>query len=206
MTKQVQPLPDPAGMISRIKSRLPKNCAVKRSPYCEIIISMRMQGIDYRSIESWLIEQGEEHRISSPTIWRNLKNTRMVVELPFAEELAEKWGGRIDLDLAREMAGQIVAQRKRVDNLQRKEEERQKTNQSYHDKRLRQERDSLTEMIKALHGMMKSPVEAAKEALEANSLITAMTVKLSQDAASVLKDMILNGELALGENREATQH
>lgn len=199
MTTQIQKLPDPHGMISRIKSRLPRNCAVARSPYCEVIISMRMQGIDFRSIEKWLIEQGDEFRISSPTICKNLLRTKLSVELPYAEELAEKWGGRIDLDLARELAGQVIAQRKRVDLMQRQEEEKQKHNKRFFDKRLRQERDTLVEMTKTLHSMMKSPLDAANEALAASGLLTGLNLSLSADATAVLKDLLLSGEMQFGE-------
>lgn len=198
--KQIQPLPDPAGMISRIKSRLPKNCAVKNSPFCEVIISMRMQGVDYRTIEAWLTEQGPEYRISSPTIWRNLKNTKLQVELPYAEEIAEKWGGRIDLDLARELSGQIVAQRARVDNLQRKEVEKQQSGQPhYHDKRIVKERMALADLVKSLHAMMKSPLDAAREAIAADQLGKAVQPQLTSDGEAKIRQMILDGSLRLGD-------
>lgn len=196
--KQIQALPDPAGMISRIKSRLAKNCAVKNSPFCEVIISMRMQGVDYRTIEAWLIDQGQEHRISSVTIWRNLKSTKLKVELPYAEELAEKWGGRIDLDLAREMSGQIVAQRLRVDSLQRKEVEKQKNNPGYHDKRIVKERTALADLIKGLHAMMKSPMEAAAESVAASELMRSAHPTLTLDGEAVVRELILSGQLQLG--------
>jgi len=196
--KQIQSLPDPAGMISRIKSRLAKNCAVKNSPFCEVIISMRMQGVDYRAIESWLIEQGPEHRISSVTIWRNLKSTKLKVELPYAEELAEKWGGRIDLDLARELSGQIIAQRLRVDSLQRKEIEKQKTVPGYHDKRIMRERMALSDLVRNLHAMMKSPIDAAREAIEAGELGRSAQPTLSITGEAAVRELILSGDLKLG--------
>lgn len=202
---KIQKLPDPHGMISRIKAKLPKSCAVARSQYCEIIISMRMQGVDYRAIEQWLTEQGEEHRISPTTIWRNLKKTNLTVELPYAEELAEKWGGRIDIDLARELTGQIVAQRLRVDSIQRHEVEKQRTNPRYYDRRLRQERELLASLIKTLHGMMKTPAEAARELMEGSGLLSQLSLKMTTDAQSILKEMILSGELILGESPQ-TRH
>lgn len=194
-------------MISRVKSRLPKGCAVARSPFCEIIIAMRMQGVDFRSIEKFLISEGEEYRISAPTIHRNLARTKLAVELPYAEEVAERWGGRIDLDLVREMSGQIMAQRQRIDRLQRAEVERQAKTPGYHDKRIRQERDSLSEMIKTLHGMMKSPLDAAREGMEADAILDkGRTIALTPDAAAVLKDMILSGELSLTDTSQQTEH
>jgi len=197
--KEVQKLPDPHRMIARIRGRMSKNCAVRVSPYCDIVISMRMQGIPYRQIEDWLIEQGDEYRISAGTILRNLQKTKLKVELSYAEELAEKWGERIDLDHARELAGQIVAQRMRVDKMQRLEEERQELNPRYFDRRLRGERELLTKMLRDMQVMMKTPLEAAQEAMEAGALMGAIGFQMSEDAKSVLKDMLLSGELQYGE-------
>ena len=182
MTRQVQRLPDPHGMIARIKARMNRNCAVRISPYCEVIVSMRMQGINFRSIEEWLIEQGPEHRISAATLCRNLKQSKMVVELNKAEELAEQWGGRIDLDLVREISGQILLQRKRVDKLQVREEKRQAGGEiNYLDKRIRQERALLVEMVKTLFSMMKTPLEAAVEAFLLPHLQSIHPLPLQED-------------------------
>ena len=199
MAKEIQKLPDPQGMIARVKGRMSRNCAVRKSRYCDIIISMRMQGIAYRQIEAWLIEQGEEYRISSATILRNLKKTKLQVELPYAEEMAEKWGERIDLDYARELAGQIVAQRQRVDKMQRLEIESQTKNSRYFDRRLKPERELLTTMIKALAVMMKTPLEAAQEAMAAEALMGAIGFQMSEDATAMLKDLLISGELKYGE-------
>jgi len=198
MARDLQKLPDPQGMIARVRGRLSVRCAVRKSKFCEIIISMRMQGIPYRKIEEWLIEQGEEFRISAATLFRNLKKTKLKVELPYAEEMAERWGGRIDLDFARELAGQIVAQRERVDHMQRQEIESQKSNARYFDRRLKPERELLNNMIKNIASMMKSPLEAAQEAVEANALIGALGFKMSEDTAHLLKEMLLSGELQYG--------
>lgn len=203
--KKVQKLPDPQNMISRVKARMSKKCAVRVSPYCEIIISMRMQGIDFRSIEKWLIEQGEEYRISPTTIMRNLRSTKMEVELPFAEELAEQWGGRIDLDYARELSGQIVSQRHRISKMQRREEVKQNENEGYFDKRIRAEVDTLHSMIRTLHSLMKSPLEAANEAIAASGIIKAATLHMTPDVRGVIRDMLLSGELAFG-SEKVTKH
>lgn len=206
MAKEIQKLPDPHGMISRVRSRMSKNCAVRKSTYCDVIISMRMQGIPYRKIEDWLIEQGEEFRISAPTLMRNLTKTKLKVELSYAEEMAEKWGERIDLDYARELAGQIVAQRKRVDTMQRLEEEYQTRNPRYFDRRLKGERELLSKMIKDMAQMMKSPLEAAQEAMEAGALMGAIGFKMSEDATAMLTDLLLSGELQYGEIDQTAEY
>lgn len=188
------------GMIARIRSRMSPNCAVRLSPYCDVIISMRMQGVPYRDIESWLVKQGEEHRVSAPTIWRNFKQTKLQVELPYAEELAERWGGRIDLDVVRELAGQIISQRKRIDRLLRLEEEKQKTSLGYHDKRIRGERETMVMMLRSLQAMMASPEEAAKEGMRADQMARPLEIAdMSEDVLSLLRDALLSGELKISE-------
>ena len=140
-------LADPHGMIARIRRSLNPNCAVRLSPYCDVLISMRMQNIPYLQMEKFLIEQGKEknenYRISAPTLYRNFMKTKLNIELPYAEELAERWGGRIDLDLVRELSGQILIQRQRVDKLVRREQQMQRKTPGYHDKRIRAEQDAL---------------------------------------------------------------
>jgi len=200
--KQIQRLPDPQGMIARIKGRIPKNCAVRVSPYCEVIISMRMQGINFRKIEEWLIDQGPEHRIAASTICRNIKQSQIIVELSKVEEMAEQWGGRIDLDLLRELAGQIILQRKRVDILQTREEEKQQDSKYYMDKRIRHERALLVDMVKTLFSMMKTPLEVAVEAFEAAALFGPVQMDVNEDAMAVIRDLILSGELALAPSDE----
>jgi len=206
MAKEVQKLPDPHGMIGRIRARMSKNCAVKKSPYCDIIISMRMQGIPYRQIEAWLIDQGDEYRISASTLLRNLTKTKLKVELSYAETLAEQWGERIDLDHARELAGQIIAQRKRVDKMQLLEEESQTKRPRYFDRRLKGERELLSKMLKDMGQLMKSPLEAAQEAMEAGALMGAIGFKMSEDATAMLTDLLITGELRYGELDETGEY
>jgi len=199
LAKEIQKLPDPHGMIARIRARMSKNCAVRKSPYCDIIISMRMQGIPYRQIEAWLIDQADEYRISASTLMRNLTKTKLKVELSYAESLAEKWGERIDLDHARELAGQIIAQRQRVDKMQVLEIERQKESPRFFDRRLKGERELLSKMLKDMAQLMKSPLEAAQEAMEAGALMGAIGFKMSEDATAMVKDLLLTGDLQYGE-------
>ena len=199
MTGELQRLPDPHGMISNIKRRLSKECAVYRSPYCEHIIAMRMQNIPFRAIEDWLIEQGPQHRISSATLWRNLKNTKINVKLTHAEEVAEQWGGEVYLDLQHELSQQILTQKGRIDDLVRTEKERQKENPKYIDRRISREMVALKDMVKTLHGISKSPLDATKDAIKAEGERKAAAgVSLSEDAEAVIVQLIVNGDLKIG--------
>lgn len=197
---QSERLPDPLNLIAKAKKKLNPQGAVAKSPFTDVILAMRLQGINYQAIEKWLVKQGPDHRIPASTLCRNLKS--LEVNLPYAEELAEKYGGRIDLDLGRELAGQIIQQRNRLDNLQRQEIKVQtegvdggKPNPRYLDKRIKPERELLASLIKDLHGMMKSPLEAAEEALQADQMVE---VSMTEDGRAVLRDMILSGDLKLG--------
>jgi len=108
-------LPDASGKIRRAKRRISKACAVMKSPFCEEIIALRLQGWSYRKIETWLIDKGEQHRIAAPTLFRNLKPIRQLESLPMAEMLAEDFGGLIEIDPAREVARSVLLQRRRVE-------------------------------------------------------------------------------------------
>lgn len=195
-------LTDPSGLIERIRRRLNPRCAVARSPFCDYIISMRMQGIPWREIENWLIEQGEEHRISSPGLFKCFKNAKMEVKLSYAEEMLEKMGGVVKLDVIREMSQNVITQKERVDRLVRGEVEKRASSKEYAnyvDKRIRPEMTLLQSMMKELHQLLeKTPQQAAAEAEEALRIMDQQGITVSEDAAAVLADMIINGEIKAG--------
>lgn len=192
-------LPDPQGMISRIRSNLPRNCSVKKSPFCDHIIGMRLQGISYHQIEDFLKKQGKEFRIPSTTVWRNLEATKLQVELPYAEELKERWGGKFDLDVAKELANQILVQRKRVDQMVRHEQERKINNPGFYNKAIRAEMETLTNTLRCLKDMMKSPDEAVRERVAADGMAKALdpSFEVDKDTADLLQEMILSGEFKI---------
>lgn len=187
---------DPHGFISRVKKGLPKNCAVMLSPFCDSIIAMKMQGLSYLQIEKFLITQGDQYRISAPTIWRNLKKSKVNVRLPYGEELAERWGGQIDLDIARELSVQILVQKERLDKLIRSEAAKQRTNAHYHDKRIKQEQETLLQMMAKLQTMMKSPEEAAEERKRADTAKAQEALYIAPEALDTVRQLILSGFMA----------
>lgn len=191
-------LPDPQGAIARVRSRMSSNCAVRLSPYCDVLISMRMQGVNFREMEKWLTNQGLQFRISATTLWRNMKKAASAVELPYFEELAEKWGGRLDMDAVRELAGQIVAQRRRIDRLQRHEEAEQQLNPKYHDRRIRAERELFTEMAMAFHNMTKEAPELETELEKAMREVDSSKIQVSPDGMTMIRELLLSGDVRLG--------
>jgi hypothetical protein len=194
-------LPDPLREIARLKKQINPKCAVAKSKYVDIIISMRMQGVAHHKIEKWLNDQGPEHRIPASTIFRNTRN--MEIDLPLAEEMAQRWGGRIDVDLGRELAGQMLAQRNRIDSLQRAEAQAQKGNPRYLDRRIRVERELLMFIIKDMYAMLKNPLEAAMEALQADGLVA---VEMTDDGKKLLEQMLIDGDLKIGSRELTTTH
>jgi len=200
-TVKRQVLPDPHGLIGRVRSRLNKACAIRQSPFCDVIISMRLQAIPYRDIEKWLIEQGQEYRISAPTIFRNLKETKVQVNLSWAEEMIEKMGGTVTIDIIREMSQNIYTQKQRVDTLVRNEKEKQKVNPAYSDKRVRQEMVVQNDMLTKLHAMLaKVPGSAVDKMEEDIKKLEQNGIGLTQDASDVLTDLIINGDIVIGVN------
>lgn len=202
-----QRLPDPHGMIAQVRARLNKKCAVRQSQFCDYIISMRMQGIPFRDIEAWLIEQGEIFRISAPTLWRNFKEAKIKVNLTYAEEMIENLGGQINIDLVREMSQNILTQKQRLDKMVRAEDRRRQIpgSENYIDKRIRQEMQAHTEMMAKLHTMLqKAPAEAADIAEQTINKMREQGVKLTPDASAVITDLILNDEIQIGPNELLT--
>lgn len=200
-----QKLPDPHGFIRRIKGKLNKRCAVRQSPFCDVIISMRMQGVPFRDIETFLVDQGEGYRISSPTICKNFKQTRMEVKLTYAEEMLEKMGGIINLDLIREASQNIILQKERVDRLVRREEiiqtkgmNDQKANPAYLDRRVKGELELLNNMIRQLHAMLEKTSSGENVDPEVLNKMEAQELHMTEDVAQVLADMIINDELVVG--------
>lgn len=200
MTDSVARYPDPQGMISRVRARLPRNSSVRMSQFCDHIIAMRLQGVPYHGIEKWLQSKGKEFRIPAATIWRNFKATKIKIVLPYAEELAEKWGGGIDIDLARELSRQILVQRNRVDHMVIQEAEKRKTSPMFTNKLIRAEMETLNNLIHSMTMMLKSPMEAADERARAESLLKKVggELELNEAAQNTLVDMILSGDLKIG--------
>ncbi len=172
-------LADPYGLIHRVKVRMKPNCSTRMSPFCEVIISMRMQGVSCDNVEKWLVDQGEEYRIPAATIWRNLKDCAVEVSLPYAEELAEKWGGRMDMDLVRELGGQVLLQRQRVDAMSRQEAEARAENPRWFNHFILKERELLRILIKDLHNMMMEQLKQDQD-LPPEHMASAMGDMLAQ--------------------------
>jgi hypothetical protein len=198
--------PDPQGMIARVRSRLPKDCSVRKSQYCDYVIAQRLQGIPYHAIEKWLGEKGKEHRIPQATLWRNFRATKIRIELPYAEELAEQWGGSIDMDLARELTRQILTQRRRVDHMVVQEAKKRDQAPLYTNRLIRAEMETLNNLIANLHKMMKSPMEAAEERAKAAGLLKKVTgeMDMTEEGENALVEMILSGALKLGGTDEGS--
>jgi hypothetical protein len=197
LSKNVR-LPDPQGMIARIKRRLKPNCSVAVSPYCETLIAMRMQSVAFLEMEKWLVQRGPEFRIPSATLCRNFKDAKAVIDMPLAEELAEQWGGSFDFNTTRMLAGQILIQRKRVDRMVRNEQKRQEESPNYMDRRIRAEMETLTIMTKNYNQMLKSPVEAARDMEEIEEKASQQEVSLSPEALEAVTGMILSGKIKVG--------
>jgi hypothetical protein len=194
-------LADPEGLIARVRSRLNPQCAVRLSPYCDVIIAMRMQGVDFRGIEKWLLQQGDQFRIPPATLHRNLRATKLQVNLTYAEEMLERMGGQVDIDLVTEMSKTVWTQKQRVDLLVRDEQTRraQPGSESYMDRRIRHELEVYNELLRALHTVLQeAPIKARQAAEAEQQRLDSQGITATKDALVVLRDLILNDELRMG--------
>lgn len=191
-------LADPAGKIAGIRAKLNPRCAVRKSRYCEILISQFLQGMPYQEMEAWTERQGPEHRISTTTIWRNFMKAGLAASKTMVEEQVEANGGVIHLDLVREAKQNILMQKQRIDHLVRSETEK-RTRQGfehYHDKRIAQEIKLQQEMIAALAKMIADETHLHPEDAE-ETKARQSPLHLSEEAKPVLADMLINEEIKL---------
>lgn len=158
MSDQILSFPDPLGKIQRTRDALHSRSAVRRSKYCDFIITLRLQGNTYREIEAKLKEFGPEHRISAPTIWRNLAAAGVVDEAEQATRIDE-FGGNLDFDPVAELRKQIYIQKTRISYLLGQERARRLASPKspFHDPRIRDEMAALTSMMRTLREMTTSP-------------------------------------------------
>jgi len=185
--------------LSLLKRRLSPKCAVRLSPFCEQIIAMRLKRVPFREIEQWLMKQGADYRISYATISRNLSVAGFNVDLSFGETKIEEWGGDVELDLSRELAALILAQKHRVDqlvdgeNAQNQIRPKGKVVPYYIDRRLAREMELFKAMI-ADHHRMERENKLSQKGISDKKLVA---IVVSADAEQVLTDMLLAGEIEL---------
>lgn len=104
------------------------------------------------------------------------------------EEIAENWGGEIPFSPARDLAGQCMIQRTRIDYMVRAELEKRKTRPGYFDGRIRREMETYVLLMTQAE---ISSEKTGKDIGDPGSL----TAELAPEAASLLARMILDGEI-----------
>lgn len=182
-----------------------QNCSVVRSKFCDMIIAMRLEGHSLRKIAAWLKEQGMEYIIPAATIDRNLKSSGVNLNLPYGEELAETWGGDIEIDVARELARSILIQRKRIDRFVRLEDEISRTKRGHVDRRIKGEITVLNRLIDSFQALLDDPMEAAKRLSQVERDMVP-TVEMSEESERVMTDLILKGGLSLKHPSEKIEY
>lgn len=195
----LQEIPDPHNKIASIRSKLSRKSRVKKSFYCDHIIALRLQGNSFQKISKWLSDQGEEFYISAVTLAQTFKNVQAEYSLPYAEELAERFGGEVDFDAAHELKRIALIQRHRVDKMTRAEEENQLTGKPYYfNTRIKFEIQTLADLIKQFHGLMKNPLEAAEERSQAEALLHSVddSDNVNAELAAFIEKSILEGTLS----------
>jgi hypothetical protein len=163
---------------------------------------MRLQSVPLYKISDFLKSKGPDHYIPPTTICRNIaealaKGPPDEFEQTAAEQQAERWGGKLDLNLEHELIGQFVLQRRRLDILRKQEEARRIDNPNHLDKRIKPETELLLLIARQLRDMSISPAEAQREYLDALEQEGGRELELSQDAEDVLTDLVINGDLRM---------
>jgi hypothetical protein len=204
----VQELPDPQGFIKKIRDSLKPECAVARSPFCDHIISQRMQKVPFKRIEEWLSNQGngdENFRITASSLCKNFKDTRLSVSLSYAEDLIDRSGGSVHLDCVYELAMSVITQKRRVDSLTRSEKSVQESqdlkdhqNRIYLDERIKSEYELLLKMMSQFGKLTeKLPEEVLKERHSKLEELERGSLAMSPSVVKSLSDMIVSGDISL---------
>lgn len=113
------PPADGDGRILRIRQHLRVKCALRKSPYCDWIIALRLQGVTYPQLSRWLFER--DYGMPIATLCVNLKN----IAVPNRTREADAIGGRFGTDEEAELEGQIAMLRGRIDKMHNYEKARQ---------------------------------------------------------------------------------
>lgn len=151
------------------------------------------------------MSQGEEFYISSVTLAQSFKNAQQEYSIPYAEELAERFGGEVDFDAVYELKRVALLQRHRLDKMAKQEEEKQESgNANYFNHRIKFEIDTLANLLKQFHLLMKNPLGAAEERSQAEALLSAVddTSNVNEKLAEFLEVQILNGTMTNGALQE----
>jgi len=183
---------DSKGIMARAKARMPVDCSVRKSQYCDEILSLRLQGFSYRKIEEWLREKGRQFAIPAATLCRNLVRGFGDKQdfVPVYEQMTEEHGGDMLMDAGRVVAGQLLVQRTRLDYMVRMEAERRKQRPGYSNPRIRQEMETLLMLARAAEDM--------KALQEKGSLADGKVMaEISEGAKEALANMILEGQVSI---------
>lgn len=183
---------DPKGKIAKAKAKMPSACSVRRSRFCDDIISLRLQGHSYRRIEDWLRVKGTEYLIPAATLCRNLIRGLGTEQefMPVYEEAAEQNGGDITVDPGRSLAGQALIQRGRIDYMVRHEAEKRRTNPGFANPRIRQELETYMSLVEAAAKYEVDQTGQASDPTRGNSLLSSL-------AESALAQLILDGHITV---------
>ena len=176
--------------MEQVINRMPKGCSVRKSPYCNELVSMRIRGATYGELGAFLSRKGVEFAIPQSTLSRNLKPLETAELVPCATLIIEQWGGNRTIDLKKEVDDIIQVQKVRVDRLVRREERLVAAGRpDYVDRNVKEEMGALADLIKLRKTLDTEAISPETEKKE--------PVVVSQAAKDTLANLILGGELTV---------
>jgi len=151
---------------------------------------MRLRGCTLVEIEDALVAKGQQFRISAPTIWRNLNKANLDMTEFEWNRIVEAWGGNKEVDVVLEMKNQIIVQRHRINQMCVRERQRRTDNAGYIDRRIREEMETYTEMVKTLREFTAQGVIEKTEDLPSR-------VAMSEEVERMLEDALISDKVSI---------
>lgn len=195
---------DAGRVLDRIRSKMSASCSVRRSPFCNDIIAMRLGGTPFSRISQWLSTKGKEFEISPSTLESNIKPAMVkarVLEKDFmmlAVEAQERLGTVFSTDIMLEFDGMVYTQKYRIDYLLRKEKGRQQTDPSttYSDRRIGKEIKLLADILYRM-ARVQYLMRDVRSLDNEDTGGEEETLELEEETLSFLESAILSGKVSV---------
>jgi hypothetical protein len=147
---------DYAGKLAQVKRKLPYRSAIRKSDFCDHIISMWLQGYQFEKISKFLNEQGAEFYISAHTLSKTLRPIRDTFLTPVGSKIINDLGGSVEVSVEDELKQLILIQKQRIDSLLRKENGLNASGEGKYYSQVRHEIETMLSITKQMREIEKA--------------------------------------------------